>query len=147
MGLQEIVQQTLKGAIREQDEIKRNAVRLLLTAMKNKEKELRRQLTEEEITQAISSQIKQRRESVEQYLQASRPDLADQEEKEIQVLQSFLPEPLADAELEQLIAGVISETGAQSAKDMGMVMKAIMPLVSGRADGKRVSELVRQKLR
>jgi len=147
MGLQEIVQQTLKGAIREQDEIKRNAVRLLLTAMKNKEKELRRHLTEEEITQAISSQIKQRRESVEQYLQASRPDLADQEEKEIQVLQSFLPEPLADAELEQLIAGVISETGAQSAKDMGMVMKAIMPLVSGRADGKRVSELVRQKLR
>jgi uncharacterized protein YqeY len=147
MGLQEIVQQTLKGAIREQDEIKRNAVRLLLTAMKNKEKELRRQLTEEEITQAISSQIKQRRESVEQYLQASRPDLADQEEKEIQVLQSFLPEPLADAELERLIAGVISETGAQSAKDMGMVMKAIMPLVSGRADGKRVSEVVRQKLR
>ena len=147
MGLQEIVQQTLTGAIREQDEIKRNAVRLLLTAMKNKEKELRRQLTEEEITQAISSQIKQRRESVEQYLQASRPDLADPEEKEIRVLQSFLPEPLADAELEQLIAGVISETGAQSAKDMGMVMKAIMPLVSGRADGKRVSELVRQKLR
>ena len=147
MGLQEIVQQALKGAIRERDELKRNAVRLLLTAMKNKEKELRRQLTEEEITQAISSQIKQRRESVEQYLQASRPDLADQEEKEIQVLQSFLPEPLADAELEQLIAGVISETGAQSAKDMGMVMKAIMPLVSGRADGKRVSELVRQKLR
>jgi len=147
MGLQEIVQQTLKGAIREQDEIKRNAVRLLLTAMKNKEKELRRQLTEEEITQAISSQIKQRRESVEQYLQASRPDLADQEEKEIQVLQGFLPEPLADAELEQLIAGVISESGAQSARDMGMVMKAIMPLVSGRADGKRVSELVRQKLR
>jgi uncharacterized protein len=147
MGLQEIVQQTLTGAIREQDEIKRNAVRLLLTAMKNKEKELRRQLTEEEITQTISSQIKQRRESVEQYLQASRPDLADQEEKEIRVLQSFLPEPLADAELEQLIAGVISETGAQSAKDMGMVIKAIMPLVSGRADGKRVSELVRQKLR
>jgi uncharacterized protein len=147
MGLQEIVQQTLKGAIREQDELKRNAVRLLLTAMKYKEKELRRQLTEEEITQAISSQIKQRRESVEQYLQASRPDLADQEEKEIQVLQSFLPEPLANAELEQLIAGVISETGAQFAKDMGMVMKAIMPLVSGRSDGKRVSELVRQKLR
>jgi uncharacterized protein YqeY len=147
MGLQEIVRQTLTVAIREQDELKRNAVRLLLTAMKNKEKELRRQLTEEEITQAISSQIKQRRESVEQYLQASRPDLADQEEKEIQVLQSFLPEPLADAELEQLIAGVISETGAQSAKDMGMVMKAIMPLVSGRADGKRVSEVVRQKLR
>jgi uncharacterized protein len=147
MGLQEIVQQTLKGAIREQDEIKRNTVRLLLTAMKIKEKELRRQLTEEEITQAIFSQIKQRQDSVEQYLQASRPDLADQEEKEIQVLQSFLPEPLADAELEQLIAGVISETGAQSAKDMGMVMKAIMPLVSGRADGKRVSEVVRQKLR
>ena len=147
MGLQEIVQQTLQGAIREQDEIKRNAVRLLLTAMKNKEKELRRQLTEEEITQTISSQIKQRRESVEQYLQAARPDLADQEEKEIQVLQNFLPEPLADAELEQLIAGVISETGAQSARDMGMIMKAIMPMVSGRADGKRVSELVRQKLR
>jgi hypothetical protein len=147
MGLQEIVQQALKGAIRERDELKRNAVRLLLTAMKNKEKELRRQLTEEEITQAISSQIKQRRESVEQYLQASRPDLADQEEKEIRVLQSFLPEPLADAELEQLLAGVISETGAQSAKDMGMVMKAIMPLVSGRADGKRVSELVRRHLR
>jgi uncharacterized protein len=147
MGLQEIISQTLKDAIREQHEIKRNAVRLLLTAMKNKEKELRRQLTEEEITQAISSQIKQRRESVEQYRQASRTDLADQEEKEIQVLQSFLPEPLTDAELERLIAGAISETGAQSAKDMGMVMKAVIPMVSGRADGKRVSELVRQKLR
>jgi uncharacterized protein len=147
MGLQEIISQTLKDAIREQHEIKRNAVRLLLTAMKNKEKELRRQLTEEEITQAISSQIKQRREAAEQYRLASRIDLADQEEKEIQVLQNFLPEPLTDAELEQLIAGAISETGAQSAKEMGMVMKAVIPMVSGRADGKRVSELVRQKLR
>jgi hypothetical protein len=146
MGLQEQINDALKDAMREKDEVKRNALRLLLTAMKNKEKELKRTLNDGEIAQLIGAQIKQRRDAAEQYLQGNRPELAATEEQETKVLQSFLPEPLSSGELERLIEEVIQEVGARSAKDMGAVMKALMPKVSGRADGKLVNQLVRQKL-
>lgn len=145
----EIVQRIelgLKEAIREKDEDRRNAIRLLLTAMKMKEKEVRRSLSETEIQQVISTQIKQRRDSAEQYTKAGRTDLAEREEQEILVLQVFLPEPLSPGDLEKIVLEVIAEVGAQSAKDMGKVMKAIMPRVTGRAEGKEVNEFVRKKL-
>lgn len=146
MELIQRIDRALKESIREKDENKRNAVRLLLTAMKLKEKEIKRPLNEAEIQQAISSQIKQRRDSAEQYEKAGRRDLAEKEEEEIRVLHSFLPEQLGAEDLEKLVNGVISEVGAQSAKDMGKVMKALMPKVAGRAEGKEVNERVRKKL-
>ena len=146
MELLEQIDKTLKEAIREKNEDKRNAVRLLLTAVKVKEKELKRPLTEAELQQTISSQIKQRRDSVEQYLKADRRDLADREEAEIRVLQGFLPEALSPEALGSLIDEVIAEVGARSVREMGKVMKALMPKVSGRAEGKLVNDLVREKL-
>ncbi len=146
MELQERIEQALKAAIREQSENKRNAIRLLLTAIKVKEKELKRALAEAEIQQVIASQIKQRRDSVEQYQAAKRADRAAVEEDEIRILQAFLPEAMSPEALEQLVKEAILEAGAQSARDMGKVMKVLMPKVAGRADGKQVNELVRAKL-
>lgn len=146
MKLQERIEQGLKEAIREKHENKRNAIRLLLTAVKVKEKELKRALDEMETQQVIASQIKQRRDAVDQYQLAQRADLAASEEDEIRILQAFLPAALTPEALEKLVVEVIAELGAQSAKDMGRVMKALMPKVAGRADGKQVNDLVRSRL-
>jgi len=146
MELQRRIDAALKEAIRARQESRLNALRLLLTAVKVKEKELKRPLEEAEIQQVISSQIKQRRESADQYLLGGREDLAALEKEEIEVLQSFLPEQLVPEALAQIVEAVIAESGAQSAKDMGKVMKLLMPRVAGRADGKLVNEMVRSKL-
>lgn len=146
MALMQDIEGALKEAMRQKDENKRNALRLLLTAMKNKEKELRRFPDDAEIQQIISSQIKQRRDSIEQFTKAGRGELAAREEAEIETLQSFLPEALSPEALAQIVDEAIAEVGAQSVKEMGKIMKVLMPRVAGRADGKQVNELVRQKL-
>jgi len=146
MELLQRLEQALKEAIKSQDEDRRNALRMVLTAIKNKEKELRRQPSESEIHQLIAGAIKQRKDSIEQFLRGGRKDLADKEEKEMDVLASFLPTPLDPEALKNLIRDVIRETGATSLKDMGKVMKALMPRVSGRADGKTVNEMVKAEL-
>lgn len=146
MNLQQQIEQALKDAMREKDEDKRNAIRSVLTAIKIKEKELKRSPTETEIQQLIANQIKQRRESLEHYSQAGRQDLAGSEKNEITVLQSFLPEALTPEQLDQLIDEVIKEVEAHSPKDMGKVMKVLMPKIAGRAEGKQVNEIVKEKL-
>ena len=146
MALQHEIEAALKDAMRQRSEIRRNALRLLLTAVKNREKELRKAPDEAEIRHLIGSQIKQRRDSVEQFTKAGRGELAAREEAEIETLQSFLPEALSPEALAQIIDEAIAEVGAQSVKEMGKIMKVLMPRVAGRADGKQVNELVRQKL-
>jgi len=146
MNLQQQIELALKDAMREKDEDKRNAIRSVLTAIKIKEKELKRSPTEAEIQQLIATQIKQRRESLEHYSQAGRQDLAGSEKNEINVLQSFLPEALTPEQLDQLIDEVIKEVEAHSPKDMGKVMKVLMPKIAGRAEGKQVNEIVKEKL-
>lgn len=146
MELLEKIEEALKDAIKSQNEDKRNALRMLLTAIKNKEKELRRQPTEPEIHQLIAGAIKQRKDSIEQFLRGRRNDLAEKENKEMEILQSFLPKPLEPEALAALIEEAIRETGAASVKDMGKVMKVLMPRVAGRADGKTVQEMVRARL-
>jgi len=146
MDLRQQIEQALKAAIREKNEDKRDAIRSLLTAVKNKEKELKRLPNETEIQQLIATQIKQRRESAEQYNQAGRIDLAGKEENEICILQTFLPEALSPEQLHELIEEAIKEVDARFPKDMGKVMKVLMPKIAGRADGKQVNELVRSKL-
>ncbi|SHF36163.1 hypothetical protein SAMN02745206_01813 [Desulfacinum infernum DSM 9756] len=146
MELLERIEQALKEAIRNQDSDRRNAIRMLLTAIKNKEKELRRALQDQEIQQLIASAIKQRKDSIDQYEKGGRADLADAERREMGILQEFLPEQLAPEALKKLVQEAIREVGATSAKDLGKVMKALMPKVAGRADGKAVNEMVRQEL-
>lgn len=146
MELQQQIEQALKSAMREKNETKRDALRMLLTALKVKEKELKRQPAEAEIQQTITSLIKQRRDSAEQYRTGGREELAAKEEAEIIVLQAFLPQQLSAGELEKLVDEAIAEAGAASPKEMGKVMKVLMPKTAGRADGKQVNEMVRKKL-
>ncbi len=146
MELQQKIESALKDAIRGRNENKRDALRMLLTALKIKEKEMRRMPGETEIQQVISTLIKQRRDSAEQYKAGARSELAAKEEEEIVILQAFLPSQLSPGELEDLVNSAISEIRATSQKEMGRVMKVLMPKVAGRADGKVINEMVRRKL-
>lgn len=146
MELLRRIELALKDAIRDKDATRRDAIRMVLTGVKNKEKDLRRVPDDAEIQQLIATQIKQRRDSAEQYLQGGRPELAAKEEEELRVLQEFLPEQLSPEALDSLVAEAIKEAGAESMKDLGKIMKILMPKVAGRADGKQVNAAVRQKL-
>ena len=146
MELHQQIEHALKEAMREKHETKKDALRMLLTALKLKEKEIRRQPNEAEIQQTITTLIKQRRDSAEQYKAGGRPDLASKEEAEIHILQAFLPQQLSPDELEALVDSAFAEAGATSPKEMGKVMKILMPKVAGRADGKQVNELVKRRL-
>lgn len=146
MSLQEKIAAALKEAMRSKDQAVITSMRLLLTAMKVREKEVCRGLRDDEILAVISSQIKQRRESIEQYRKGGRADLAQAEESELQVLQSYLPAQLSEEELAKEVDGIIAEVGAASAKDLGKVMKVAMAKLAGRADGRTVNALVKARL-
>ena len=146
MALREKLDEDLKSAMRAKDSLRMNTVRALKSAVKYREIELMKPLDDAGILGVMATEIKRRRDSVEQYRAGNRADLADKEEAEIQILQEFLPQQLSPAEVEAKVAEVIARVGAQGPKDMGAVMKALLPDVQGRADGKVVSELVKQRL-
>ncbi|HVP69010.1 MAG TPA: GatB/YqeY domain-containing protein [Anaeromyxobacteraceae bacterium] len=146
MALRERLDEDLKSAMRERDSLRLNTVRMLKSAIKYREIELMKTLDDAGILGVVSSEIKRRRDSVEQYKAGHRQDLVDKEETEIRVLQAYLPQQLSSAELEAKVDEVIARVGAKGPKDMGAVMKALLPEVQGRADGKVVSETVKQRL-
>jgi uncharacterized protein YqeY len=146
MNLQSEISSALKDAMREKNETKLASLRSVLTAIKNKEKEVRRSLEDPEVISLISTQIKQRKESIDHYRKAGREDLAKAEESEMHILQGYMPEELSADEMSQALDEVISEVGAVSIKDMGKVMKAAMAKLAGRADGRVINEMVREKL-
>ena len=146
MRLQEEINSALKDAIRTKDEAKKSSLRLVLTAIKKREKEVCRSLEDQEVIAVISSQIKQRRESIEQYLKAGREDLAELEQSELEVLQGFMPEQLSEEQIQKALDEIITQVGAVSMKDMGKVMKAAMAKLAGRADGSAISSMVKEKL-
>ena len=146
MQLRERLNAGMKDAMKSRDALRLSAIRMLLSSVKNREIELRRELGETEITETIVTLCKQRRESIRLFKEAGRQDLVDKEEAELALLMDFLPQQLTREEIESLVDKVIAETAAASGKDMGKVMKALQPLVSGRADGKLVSEVVKEKL-
>lgn len=146
MNLQEKMTAALKEAMRSKDEAAVSSLRLALTALKMREKELRRALNDQETTAVISSQIKQRREAIEQYRSGGREDLAEAEESELQVLERFMPEQLSEEKLSQAVDEIIAEVGAMDMKDMGRVMKAAMARLAGQADGRRINTMVKEKL-
>ncbi len=146
MNLQAEISAALKDAMRAKDEAKLASLRLVLTAIKNREKEVRRSLENPEIISLISTQIKQRKESIDHYRKAGRDDLVKAEESELQILEAYMPEQLSEEEMSQALDEVISEVGAVSIKDMGKVMKAAMAKLAGRADGRVINEMVKAKL-
>jgi uncharacterized protein YqeY len=146
MGLRERLSEEMKLAMKARDELRLSAIRLIRSAVKNRDIDLKRELDDREIVDVVSTLCKQRRESIRMFGEAGRNDLVAKEEKELAVLLDFLPQQLERDEVGALVDRAIAECGAQGSRDMGKVMKALMPHVSGRADGKMVSDLVKEKL-
>ena len=146
MSLYEEINGHLKEALKSKKTDALNALRGLKAVIKNKEVELRRKLEDNEIIQLIAKQIKQRKESIAQFQKGNRPDLVEKEEKELKVLEQFMPPPLSEEELDIILQEIITETEARGPQDMGKVMKIAMSRLSGRADGKIISQKVKQFL-
>jgi len=141
------VNRAITGAMKSKDQPRLSTLRMLKAALMNREIERGRALDDNESLQVVSALVKQRRDSIEQFLKGGRQDLADKEGAEIVILESYLPPAVDTADLERTIDAVIASTGATSAKDMGKVMKAVMAELSGKTvDGKAVNEIVRRKL-
>jgi uncharacterized protein len=140
------IEEELKSARRERDDQRRDALALILNALRTAEKELQRPLSEEESLQVLQRERKKRVEAMEAFDAAGREEQADREEFELDVIEEFMPDQLSEEELEEVVDDVIAEVGATSIRDLGRVMADVMPRVSGRADGSVVSQLVREKL-
>jgi uncharacterized protein YqeY len=146
MGLRDQIDIDIKSAMKSGAKDKVSALRMLSAALKNKQIEKRAPLVDGEIIDTVRSLIKQRRDSIEQFAKGGRQDLVDKETAEVSVLEVYLPQQMAREEIEKIVREVIAQTGAQGTKDMGKVMKALVPLLAGRADNKLVSELVKSSL-
>jgi uncharacterized protein len=146
MGLREQIDSDIKDAMKSGAKDKVSALRMLSAALKNKQIEKRSPLTDGEVTDTVRSLIKQRKDSIEQFGKGGRQDLVDKEAAEVAILEVYLPQQMAREEIEKIVREVIGQTGAQGAKDMGKVMKALVPVLAGRADNKLVSELVKSSL-
>ncbi|MFN3396468.1 MAG: GatB/YqeY domain-containing protein [Thermodesulfovibrionales bacterium] len=148
MDILKKIDDDLSTSLKAKDDLRVSTLRMMKAALKNAEIEKRQKggLKEEDITGVLSSLVKQRRESVEQYTKAGRHDLADKESREIEIIQEYLPEQLSEEELENLIRSAIHETGVSSVKEIGRLMKVLMPQVKGRADGRIVNEKARDIL-
>jgi uncharacterized protein YqeY len=136
----------LEQAMKDRDAERRDALRLILSSLRSAEKELQRPLHDEEELQVLQRERKKRVEAADAFRAAGRAEQAEAEEAELDVLEEFMPEPLSEEELEEIVDDAIAETGATSLRDLGRVMADVMPQVAGRADGSAVSQLVREKL-
>jgi uncharacterized protein YqeY len=146
MSLIARLEDELKEAMRDRDAERRDALRLILNSLRSAEKELQRPLNDQEELQVLQRERKRRVEAEEAFRAAGREEQADAEDYELEVLEEFMPEPLSEDELEEIIDDAIAENGATSLRDLGRVMADVMPQIAGRADGSEVSQLVREKL-
>ena len=146
MTLKDQLNNAMKAAMKARDDLRLSAVRMVRSAIKNLEIDQKKELDDQGVISVISTLVKQRRESIRMYQEGNRPELAEKEEAELNILLDFLPTQMSLEEIEELVSRIISETGAQGPKDMGRVMKAVTPLTAGKADGKAVSDIVRDRL-
>ena len=146
MSLTEELEDELKEATLARDGDRRDALRLILASLRSAEKELQRPLSTDEELQVLQRERKRRVEAAEAFRAGGREEQAAGEEAELAVLEEFMPDPISEEELEQIVDDAIAENGATSLRDMGRVMADVMPQVAGRADGSAVSQLVREKL-
>ncbi|WP_028987222.1 GatB/YqeY domain-containing protein [Thermicanus aegyptius] len=146
MPIMERLNQDLKEAMKDKDSFRLSVVRMLKSSLKNEEINRNKPLSEEEELSVLTRELKMRLDSLQEFERAGRKDLIDKAQREIAIVKSYLPEELSEEELRQMIQEVISQVGATSKKDMGKVMANLMPKVTGRADGKRVNQLVQEYL-
>jgi uncharacterized protein len=146
MSLIAEIEAELKDAIKGRAQLRADTLRMTLASLRAAEKELGRPLKEDEELQVLQRERKQRAEAAEAFRTAGREEQAETEEEELEIIEEFMPEPLGEDELEQIVDDAIAETGATSLRDLGRVMADVMPQVAGRADGSAVSQLVREKL-
>ena len=147
MALKDRLTDDLKDAMRQRDAKRRDTLRLLLSAIRYEEIARKGDLDDESVTQTLSKQAQQRRDSIEAYEKGDRPDLVAQEQAELEIIKAYLPEPMSAEEVAAIVQAAIADAGARGPQDMGKVMGRIMPQVRGRADGKQVSALVQERLR
>ena len=148
MSLRDRLSEDLKLAMKARDQLRMDVIRMIKSAVLNKEVEMKKDLDDADMSRIMTTMIKQRKESVEQYEKGQRAELAAKERQEISIIESYLPKALSADELKRIVESLIQETGATSAKDMGAVMKAVMARLAGQpVDGKQVSDLVRAKLK
>ena len=140
------IEEEVKSAMLARDPQRRDALRLILSSLKSAEKDLQRPLSDDEELQVLQRERKKRTEAADAFRDAGREEQAANEEAELAVLQEFMPEPLSEDELEQIVDDAIAENKATSMRDMGRVMADVMPQIAGRADGSVVSQIVREKL-
>jgi uncharacterized protein len=146
MSLIARIEEELKAAMRAQDRERTDTLRLTLASLRAAEKEVQRPLKEDEELHVLQRERKRRMEAAEAFRDGGREEQAAKEERELALIQEFMPEPIGEEELEQIIDDAIAETGATSLRDLGRVMADVLPQVAGRADGSTVSQLVREKL-
>ena len=147
MSLHDRLTEDLKLAMKARDQLRMDVIRMIKAAVMNKEMDIKKDLDDAEMSRVMTTMIKQRRESVEQFEKGNRAELAAKERQEITILESYLPQALSLEQLSAVVDAVIQDTGAQSLKEMGLVMKAVMARVVGQPiDGKQISDLVRAKL-
>lgn len=147
MALKDRLTDDLKDAMRQRDAKRRDTIRLLLSAIRYEEIARKGDLDDEAVTQTLSKQAQQRRDSITAYEKGARPDLVAQEQAELEIIKAYLPEPMSADEVGAIVQAAIADAGATGPQDMGKVMGRIMPQVRGRADGKQVSALVQERLR
>ena len=146
MSLIARIEEELKSAMRAREQERTDALRLTLASLRSAEKEVQRPLKEDEELHVLQRERKRRVEAAEAFRGGGREEQAAKEERELEIIQEFMPEPVEEEELERIIDDAIAETGATSLRDLGRVMADVMPQVAGRADGSVVSQLVREKL-
>lgn len=146
MSLEEKIAEEMKQAMKAGEKSRLSTIRMIRSSLKNKEIELRRRLEDEDVIKVILGMVRKGEESLEQFQAGGRTDLVEKEKAEIEILKSFLPQPLSQEEILKIIDETIQETQASSLKDLGKVMKAVMPRLGGKADGKVINQLVKERL-
>ncbi len=146
MNLEEQLMEEMKQAMKTGDKVRLSTIRMIRSSLKNKEIELRRRLEDEDVMKVIQGMVRKGEESLEQFRSGGRKDLVEKEQAEIEILKSFLPQPLSQEEMIRIIDETIRETQASSLKDLGKVMKAVMPKLEGKADGRVINQLVKERL-
>jgi uncharacterized protein YqeY len=146
MSLEERLTDEMKQAMKSSDKLRLSTIRMIRSAVKNKEIELRKKLDDEEIQRVIQGMVRKGEESVEQFQLGGRADLVEKEKKEIEILKSFLPQPIGQEEILRIIDQSIEETQASSLKDLGKVMKSVIPKLGGKVDGRLINQLVKERL-
>ncbi len=146
MGLEERLVEEMKQAMKSNEKLRLSTIRMIRTSVKNKEIELRKKLEDDEILRVIQGMVRRSEESVEQFRAGGRMDLVEKETQEMEILKSFLPQSLGREEILKVVDETIQETQASSLKDLGKVMKLVMSKLAGKADGKLINQLVKERL-